>query len=84
MRWFQRLRGAVLLRNEPREAPKAEIAVGAKDDGRSTMTYNDKSITFSGDLASYDLQLFALNPLYDFFLPLNEAYGAAEQANICL
>lgn len=39
MGWFQRLRGAVLPRDEPREAPKVEIAVGAKDDGRSTMTY---------------------------------------------
>ena len=54
MGWFQRLRGAVLPRDEPKETPKAEIAVGAKDDGRSTMTYNDKSITFNGDLASYD------------------------------
>ena len=30
MGWFQRLRGAVLPRDEPKEAPKAEIAVGAK------------------------------------------------------
>ena len=27
--------------------------MGAKDDA-STMTYNDKTITYSGDLASYD------------------------------
>lgn len=28
--------------------------MGAKDDGSGTMTYNDKSITYTGDLASYD------------------------------
>ena len=54
MGWFQRLRGGVQPRDKPNEASKVEIAVGAKDDGRSTMTYNDKSITFNGDLASYD------------------------------
>ncbi len=54
MGWFQRLCGGVQPRDKPNEAPKVEIAVGAKDEGRSTMTYNDKSITFSGDLASYD------------------------------
>lgn len=34
--------------------PKKEIAVGAKGDTSSTMTYNDKAITYSGDIASYD------------------------------
>lgn len=34
--------------------PKQEIAVGAKDTSSSTMTYNDKAITYSGDIASYD------------------------------
>ena len=28
--------------------------MGAKNDDRSVMTYNDKAITFTGDLASYD------------------------------
>ena len=46
MGWFQRLRGGVQPRDKPNEASKVAIAVGAKDDGRSTMTYNDKSITF--------------------------------------
>ena len=54
MGWFQRLRGGVQPRDKPNEASKVEIAVGAKDDGRSIMTYNDKSITCSGDLASHD------------------------------
>ena len=40
-------------RDEPQPPPK-EVAVGARDDGQSKMTYNDKSITFTGDLASYD------------------------------
>lgn len=34
--------------------PKQEIAVGAKDTTPSTMTYSDKAITYSGDIASYD------------------------------
>lgn len=34
--------------------PKQEIAVGAKDSASSTMTYNDKAITYTGDIASYD------------------------------
>ena len=46
MGWFQRLRGGIQPRDKPNEASKVEIAVGAKDDGWSTMTYNDKSITF--------------------------------------
>ena len=54
MGWFQRLRGGVQPRDEPKEVQKTEIAVGAKDDGRSTMTYNDTSSTVSGDLASSD------------------------------
>ena len=33
--------------------PAAIIAVGARDDA-SAMTYNDKTITYSGDLVSYD------------------------------
>ncbi len=33
---------------------KQEIAVGAKDNTSSTMTCNDKAITYSGDIASYD------------------------------
>lgn len=28
--------------------------MGTKDDGRNTMTFNDKAATFTGDLANYD------------------------------
>ena len=45
MNWIDRIRG--------KAKPAAIIAVGARDDA-STMTYNDKTITYSGDLASYD------------------------------
>ena len=41
-------------RDEPQPPPPKEVAVGARDDGQSKMTFNDKSITFTGDLASYD------------------------------
>ena len=32
----------------------AEIAVGAREETRSTMTYNDRAITYTGDLANYN------------------------------
>ena len=53
MNWIDRIRGRVQPRAEPEAKPAAVMAVGAKDDA-STMTYNDKTITYSGDLASYD------------------------------
>lgn len=64
-------------RDEPQSQPRTEVAVGAKDDGHSTMTYNDKSITFSGDLASYDYtgilrdkqrNIYSLYELSDYFV----------------
>ena len=53
MNWIDRIRGRAQPRAEPEAKPAAVMAVGAKDDA-STMTYNDKTITYSGDLASYD------------------------------
>ena len=53
MNWIDRIRGRVQPRAEPEAKPAAVMAVGAKDDA-STMTYTDKTITYSGDLASYD------------------------------
>lgn len=35
-------------------AERREIAVGAKDDNTVTITFNDKNITFTGDIAGYD------------------------------
>ena len=37
-----------------RRTRPGEIAVGAKEETHSTMTYNDRAITYTGDLASYD------------------------------
>lgn len=54
MGWFDRKRKVPQPRDEPRPERAVDIAVGAKDDGKGTMTYNDKSITYTGDLASYD------------------------------
>lgn len=54
MGWFDRKRKVPQPRDEPRSERVVDIAVGAKDDGKGTMTYNDKSITYTGDLASYD------------------------------
>ncbi len=48
------MRGNAKPRAEPAPAPKQEVAVGAKDNTSSTMTYNDKAITYSGDIASFD------------------------------
>ena len=38
----------------PSEARPTEIAIGAQDNNVVTITFNDKNITFSGSLASYD------------------------------
>ena len=69
-------------RDEPQPPPK-EVAVGARDDGQSKMTYNDKSITFTGDLASYDYDSILrdkqryVNSLYelsDYFVDADPIY----------
>lgn len=36
------------------ENPKREVAVGAKDDNMVTLTFNDKNITFTGDISGYN------------------------------
>ena len=54
MNWLDKIRGRAQPRAEPATKEVKMIAVGAKDESASTMTYNDKSITYSGDLASYD------------------------------
>ena len=46
--WFGRNRPAA-----PATAEKREVAVGAKDE-TVTITFNDKNITFTGDIAGYD------------------------------
>ena len=60
-----------------------EIAVGAKNEDLSTMTYNDKSITFTGNLASYDYDSILrdkqrnINSLYelsDYFVDADPIY----------
>lgn len=47
--WFGRNRTTV-----PPQREQREIAVGAKDDNVVTITFNDKNITFTGDIAGYD------------------------------
>ena len=70
MNWIDRIRGRAQPRAEPEPKPAAVIAVGAKDEA-STMTYNDKTITYSGDLASYDYDAIlrdkqrSINSLYE-------------------
>ena len=54
MGWLDRWRKSPQPRDEPRQARAAEIAVGAEEETRPTMTYNDRAITYTGDLASYD------------------------------
>lgn len=54
MGWFGKRRSGTLPRDEPEAAKRAETVVGAKDDAHAVMTYNDKAVTFTGDLASYD------------------------------
>ena len=57
MGWFQRLRGGVQPRDKPNEASKVEIAVGAKDDGRSIMTYRPNFLkVFSSTFSMYHLR----------------------------
>ena len=54
MGWFGRWRSATQPRDEPASPIRTETVVGAKDDANAVMTYNDKAITFTGDLSSYD------------------------------
>ncbi|MBQ6255878.1 MAG: hypothetical protein IJJ60_04745 [Clostridia bacterium] len=70
-------------RDEPQPPPPKEVAVGARDDGQSKMTFNDKSITFTGDLASYDYDSILrdkqryINSLYelsDYFVDADPIY----------
>ena len=70
-------------RDEPQPTPPKEVTVGARDDGQSKMTYNDKSITFTGDLASYDYDSILrdkqryVNSLYelsDYFVDADPIY----------
>ena len=70
-------------RDESQPPPPKEVAVGARDDGQSKMTYNDKSITFTGDLASYDYDsilrdkqryVSSLYELSDYFVDADPIY----------
>lgn len=41
--------------SSPSPAPRPEIAVGSADDGEKiVMTFNNKNITYSGELADFD------------------------------
>lgn len=41
--------------SSPSPAPRPEIAVGSTDDGEKiVMTFNNKNITYSGELADFD------------------------------
>lgn len=52
LQWLRSVR-----RGEPRPAASAgkrEIVVAATDENDSNMTFEDRNITFTGDLSSYD------------------------------
>lgn len=83
MGWFGRKRGMIQPRDEPMAAKQAEAVIGAKDDARAVMTYNDKAVTFTGDLASYDYDSILrdkqryINSLYelsDYFTDADPVY----------
>ena len=54
MGWFSKWRSPTLPREEPEQTKPVETVVGAKNEDRAVMTYNDKAVTYTGDLASYD------------------------------
>ena len=65
------------------ETHPAQIAVGAKDNGDVTLTFNNKNITFNGDLATYDYDailrrkqenIYKLFELSDYFVDADPIY----------
>lgn len=78
MGWISAIFGKQM---KPYGAPQKEVAVGASD--ASVMTYNDKSITFTGDLTDYDYNsilrdkqrnITRLYELSDYFVDADPIY----------
>ena len=75
----------------PKRKENAGVAVGAQNDTRSTMTYNDRTITYTGDLASYDYDSILrdkqrnINSLYelaDYFTDADPIFRGSSTAYI--
>lgn len=81
--FFRRNNGKPEPVNIAASKPKPQIAVGAKDGGDITLTFNDKNITFTGDLVSFDYDkilrqkqqnIYRLFELSDYFVDADPIY----------